>query len=156
MGSTLCGNRSGFWSGRDLCTSLRARCLSSGAALRRDGQRADARDALRRALEVAHRCGAGGLEKRTREEFAAVGSRPRSAFGTGVASLTASEQRIAKLAAEGLNNREIAERLFISRSTVETHLGHAYRKLGISGRAELRTALAELDQGHIHPRPPQT
>jgi len=116
--------------------------LELGAAIRRDGRRSDAREPLHRALELAHGCGAGGTEARAREELAAAGSRPRSAFRTGVAALTASELRTARLAADGFNNREIAERLFVTRSTVETHLTHAYQKLGITKRDELDTALA--------------
>lgn len=59
------------------------------------------------------------------------------------ASLTASELRTAKLAAEGLSNKEIAHRLFVSLRTVETHLTHAYDKLRIPGRDELAAALGE-------------
>ena len=114
-----------------------------GAALRRSGQRADSREPLRRALELAVRSGAGGTEQRAREELAAAGSRPRSAFRTGVASLTASELRAAKLAAEGLSNVEIAQRLFVTRKTVEKHLSNAYGKLEISSREELPGALRE-------------
>ena len=54
--------------------------------------------------------------------------------------LTASERRVAELAAEGLSNPEIAQALFVTRKTVETHLGHVYRKLDISGRGELDRA----------------
>jgi DNA-binding CsgD family transcriptional regulator len=115
--------------------------LELGAALRRDGQRSDSRGPLREALERAHACGAGGLADRAREELAAAGSRPRSIFRTGVASLTASELRTAKLAAAGLGNVEIAQRLFVTRKTVEKHLSNAYSKLEISSRGELSAAL---------------
>lgn len=115
--------------------------LELGSALRREGQRSTARDPLSRALELAHRCGAGGLEDRARDELHAIGSRPRTAYRTGIGALTASELRVARLAAKGLNNREIAERIFVTRRTVETHLTHAYEKLGIAGRAELASAL---------------
>ena len=118
-------------------------CLELGAALRRDGQRSESRDPLRKALELAHSSGADGLARRAREELAAAGSRPRSVFRTGVESLTASELRTAKLAAEGLGNVEIAQRLFVTRKTVEKHLSNAYTKLEISSRNELPTALAE-------------
>ena len=117
--------------------------IELGGALRRDGQKKAARPFLQRALELAHRAGARLLETRAREELGAVGARPRSAYQTGVGSLTASELRIARLAAEGLNNREIAERLFVTRRTVETHLTHAYEKLLIGGRADLAGALSE-------------
>jgi DNA-binding CsgD family transcriptional regulator len=117
--------------------------LELGAALRRDGQRGDAREPLGAALELAHRCGAGGLEKRAREELAAAGSRPRTPYQTGATALTASELRTAKLAAEGLSNPEIAQRLFVTRRTVETHLTHVYEKLQIQGRDQLKPALAD-------------
>jgi len=114
-----------------------------GAALRRDGQRVDSREPLRYALELAHSSGAGGVERRAREELGAAGSRPRSVYRTGVAALTASELRTAKLAAEGLGNVEIAQRLFVTRKTVEKHLSNAYGKLEIGGREELAGALEE-------------
>jgi DNA-binding CsgD family transcriptional regulator len=117
-------------------------CLELGAALRRDGQRSDSREPLRRALELAHTCGADGLERRAREELAVTGSRPRSAFRSGVAALTASELRTARLAGDGLSNVEIAQQLFVTRKTVEKHLGNAYTKLEIPSRKELASALA--------------
>jgi DNA-binding CsgD family transcriptional regulator len=61
---------------------------------------------------------------------------------TGVDALTASEERVARMAREGKSNTDIAQALFVSRKTVETHLGRAYQKLGITGRGELATALA--------------
>ncbi len=115
--------------------------LELGAALRREGSRSEARGPLREALELAHVCGAGGLAARARDELAAAGSRPRSVFRTGVDSLTASELRTAKLAAKGLRNVEIAQQLFVTRKTVEKHLGNAYTKLEISSRDELSAAL---------------
>jgi DNA-binding CsgD family transcriptional regulator len=59
-----------------------------------------------------------------------------------VQRLTASERRVAELAAEGLSNPEIAQALFVTRKTVETHLGSVYRKLDISGRGKLHLVLA--------------
>ena len=56
---------------------------------------------------------------------------------TGWEALTDAERRVAHLVAEGLANREVAERLFLSRYTVETHLKHAFAKLGVSSRTEL-------------------
>ncbi|MGW2749618.1 helix-turn-helix domain-containing protein [Streptomyces sp. NPDC001273] len=69
----------------------------------------------------------------------ASGGAPR----TGPAALTGSERRIAGLAAEGRTNAEIAASLHLARRTVETHLTAAYRKLGISRRTELPTALPQ-------------
>ena len=63
-------------------------------------------------------------------------------FAEGVAQLTVSERRVAELAAEGRSNPEIAQALFVTRKTVETHLGHVYRKLDIAGRGELPHAMA--------------
>ena len=63
--------------------------------------------------------------------------------GTGVEQLTVSERRVAELAAAGNSNPEIAQSLFVTRKTVETHLGRVYRKLGISGRDHLARALGE-------------
>jgi DNA-binding CsgD family transcriptional regulator len=60
---------------------------------------------------------------------------------SGVDALTASERRVAEMAAEGLTNREIAQALFVTEKTVEGHLGHTYRKLDISSRSELTPAL---------------
>ncbi|MYS41381.1 hypothetical protein GTY23_09050, partial [Streptomyces sp. SID5998] len=60
---------------------------------------------------------------------------------TGSAALTGSERRIAKLAADGRTNTEIADSLHLARRTVETHLTSAYKKLGIRRRGELRDAL---------------
>ncbi len=121
--------------------------LEFGAALRRDGHRRDSREPLREALELSHACGAGGLAERARVELSAAGSRPRSVFRTGVAALTASELRTAKLAADGLGNVEIAQRLFVTRKTVEKHLSNAYTKLEVSSRTELPAALGAAAPG---------
>jgi DNA-binding CsgD family transcriptional regulator len=75
----------------------------------------------------------------------AAGGRPRRAVFSGVESLTASELRVARLAVEGARNREIAQRLFVTQKTVETHLRHVFQKLGVHGRDELRHAVAGLD-----------
>jgi DNA-binding CsgD family transcriptional regulator len=114
-----------------------------GAALRRERQRPDAaREHLRRAVDLAHRCGATALEDDALEELRATGARPRRRLTTGIGALTPSERRIAELAAAGQQNREIAEALFVTTNTVEFHLRNAYRKLEIDGRRELPDALA--------------
>ena len=61
---------------------------------------------------------------------------------SGVDSLTASERRVAELAATGMGNVAIAQALFVTAKTVENHLGHVYQKLGIPGRAGMADALA--------------
>ena len=65
-----------------------------------------------------------------------------------MSALTASERRVAELAAEGRSNPEIAQTLYVTRKTVETHLGHVYRKLGVSGRVQLARAVVEASSEH--------
>jgi DNA-binding NarL/FixJ family response regulator len=112
-----------------------------GASLRRSGQRTQAREPLLRALDLAERTGAAGLAADVKRELLAVGARPRRAALTGPDALTAGERRVAALAADGLSNRQIAEHLFVTQATVETHLRHAFRKLDITSRADLPTRL---------------
>jgi DNA-binding CsgD family transcriptional regulator len=120
-----------------------ARALTDlGAALRRAGSRADAREPLRDGLEIAESCGAIPLATRAREELSATGARPRSIVRSGVEELTPSELRVCRMAAEGMSNPEIAQALFITRATVESHLHSAYTKLGIGSRRELGAALS--------------
>ena len=120
----------------------RAHSLAAlGAALRRSGERAAARDPLAQALELAARCGARPLTARAREELKATGARPRRPWRTGVEALTPSELRVTQLAAEGRSNREIAAELYVTLKAIEGHLARAYAKLGIEGRAQLPQAL---------------
>jgi DNA-binding CsgD family transcriptional regulator len=122
----------------------RAHSLAAlGAALRRSGERAAAREPLAEALDLAARCGARPLAARAREELKATGARPRRAWRTGVEALTPSELRVARLAADGRSNREIAHELYVTLKTIEGHLARAYTKLGISGRGQLSEALGE-------------
>ncbi|HET6938087.1 MAG TPA: AAA family ATPase [Nocardioides sp.] len=108
-----------------------------GAALRRANQRAAAREPLRQGLDLAERGGMLRLARRARLELRACGARPRRSAVTGIESLTPAERQVADLAAAGHGNREIAQRLYVTRRTVETHLTHVFAKLGISGRPEL-------------------
>ena len=121
-----------------------ARALGDlGGALRRANARAAARPLLERSFDLAQSCRATALAATIRDELLATGARPRRAMlRSGLASLTASERRVAQLAADGMTNPEIAQTLFITRKTVEMHLGRAYRKLDISSRSELGSALA--------------
>jgi DNA-binding CsgD family transcriptional regulator len=118
-----------------------------GAVRRRAGQRAAAREPLSRALDLAGRGGMRALENRARAELLAAGSRPRRTACSGWEALTPAERRVATLAAGGCGNREIAQQLFVTRRTVETHLTHAFQKLGVSTRAELAT-LKETSDVH--------
>ncbi len=113
-----------------------------GAELRRSNRRADARDPLRRGLELAFICGATPLVERAKTELAATGARPRRLVLSGPDSLTPSERRVAAMAAEDLTNRDIAQALFVTSKTVEMHLSNAYLKLGIKSRRQLAAALA--------------
>jgi DNA-binding CsgD family transcriptional regulator len=115
--------------------------VALGSGLRAARRPTEARDPLRRALDLADRLGAEGLHAHALYELHAAGGRPRTKALTGPASLTPSERRVAERAAAGQTNRAIAEALFVTPKTVERHLGNAYRKLGVSSRHELRDAL---------------
>jgi DNA-binding CsgD family transcriptional regulator len=112
-----------------------------GSALRRARRPTEAREPLRRALELAGTCGADALAAHARAELHASGARPRRDALSGVESLTPSERRVVDLAAAGRTNRDIAQELYVTPKTVEVHLSNAYRKLGISSRRELERAL---------------
>ena len=113
-----------------------------GAALRRASHRVDARAPLRRGRELANACAATALEDQALTELRATGARPRGIQLTGIGALTASERRVAELAAGGLTNREIAQARFVSAKTIETHLGHVFQKLDLTSRSQLSQALA--------------
>ncbi len=112
------------------------------AAHRRAGSRIRARDYLRESLDLAHALGGLALAGRARQELLAAGGRPRRDAILGRDALTPSELRVAQLAVDGHTNRQIAQALFITQRTVESHLTSTYGKLGISSRPELPTALA--------------
>jgi DNA-binding NarL/FixJ family response regulator len=112
-----------------------------GAALRRNGRRAEARELLAQGTELADSCGATALTDRALDELRATGARPRRMARSGINALTPSELRVARLAADGMTNRDIAQALFVTVRTVEVHLTHCYQKLGISSRDELHDAL---------------
>ncbi|HEX5200702.1 MAG TPA: AAA family ATPase [Actinoplanes sp.] len=116
--------------------------LALGSALRRANCRAAAKEPLRMALEMADHGGMRMLARRARRELYTAGARPRRAAVSGWDSLTAAERRVAELAAAGWSNPQIAERLFVTRRTVETHLTHAFRKLRLGTRRELAACFA--------------
>jgi DNA-binding CsgD family transcriptional regulator len=113
-----------------------------GVALRRAGRRTGARTSLAKGLELAGQCGAMPLVERARSELYVLGTRPRRLMFSGIEGLTASERRVAALAAGGRSNREIAQALFITPKTVENHLASVYRKLGVKTRRDLPRELA--------------
>jgi DNA-binding CsgD family transcriptional regulator len=117
--------------------------LDYGAFLRRSGRRALARTMLGRSAELAEGAGAGWIAALATAEFKLAGGRRRT---RDPRALSAREQRVAELAAAGLANAEIARQLYVSVSTVETHLEHIYAKLGIHSRYELIAMAAELRQ----------
>ena len=119
-----------------------ARALADyGAALRRAGLRHQAREPLERALDLAHYCGARRIAARARAELVAAGAKPRREAVTGRDALTAAELRVARLAAQGQTNQQIAQSLFITTKTASAHLSRVYRKLGVSRRTQLAEAL---------------
>ncbi len=113
-----------------------------GAAMRRARRRRDCQEPLREALQLADAMGTRALAETALEELRATGARPRRAAFSGVDSLTPAELRVARLAAEGLTNREIAQELFVTAKTVQTHLSSVYRKLDAASRQELPRLLA--------------
>ena len=126
-----------------------------GSALRRTNRRSDAREPLRRGLELAAVCGAVPLADRAETELRATGARPRRIALSGVGSLTPSERRVAELAAGGDTNRQIAQALFVTSKTVEVHLSSVYRKLDISSRSQLPKALEASAEQQLAPLSPE-
>ncbi|HEV7363996.1 MAG TPA: LuxR C-terminal-related transcriptional regulator, partial [Solirubrobacteraceae bacterium] len=116
--------------------------LDLGALLRRTGRRSEAREPLRTALELARRGGAMGVAQHAHGELEATGEKLRRLTPTGIEALTSSERRVAEMAATGMTNREIAQALFLTIKTIESHLHAAYDKLGISSRQQIGSALA--------------
>jgi DNA-binding CsgD family transcriptional regulator len=123
----------------------RARLLY-GEWLRRENRRVDARDQLRVAHEMFSRMGATGFAERTRRELAATGETVRKRTVEKLDELTTQEAQVARLAARGRTNPEIAAELFISPRTVEYHLHKIFPKLGITSRRELRRALPGVER----------
>jgi DNA-binding CsgD family transcriptional regulator len=110
----------------------RARALLAlGVVRRRERQKRAAREAIAAALDGFEQLGAVTWIERARAELGRIGGRAREE------GLTAAERRVAALVAEGRTNREVAAALFVGERTVETHLSHAYAKLGVRSRAEL-------------------
>lgn len=116
--------------------------LCWGERLRRIGRSDDARPYLERALAGFDALGATGWAGRARAELEAAGGGSRPPAQRRSDELTAQELRIARHAAGGLRDREIAALLYLSPRTVHSHLQHAYRKLGISNRTQLAGILA--------------
>ena len=88
-------------------------------------------------------CGATALADRAADELRAAGARARRTATSGADALTPSERRVAQMAADGMINREIAQALFVTEKTVETHLGHTYAKLKVRSRTQLQEAFTK-------------
>jgi DNA-binding CsgD family transcriptional regulator len=108
--------------------------IEQGGFLLRHAEPARARPVLAEALELSERCGAAWHAEQARVGWRRAGGRARS---TRSGALTPQEQAVAELARAGRTNKEIAAQLYLSVNTVETHLAHVYRKLGINRRWQL-------------------
>jgi len=120
--------------------------LCFGQRLRRRKNRALARRHLTASWQTFSALGAEAWTRIAHAELAATGARLPQRSRTQADLLTPQELQVAVLAASGAGNREVAARLFISRKTVEYHLGHVYQKLGLTSRTELPAALATSPQ----------
>ena len=116
--------------------------LLYGEWLRRQNRRVDAREQLRAAHEAFATMGAGPFAERAARELRATGETVRKRTVDTLDHLTPQEAQIARLAADGHTNAEIAAQLFLSPRTVEWHMRKVFTKFGISSRRELRSALA--------------
>ncbi len=120
--------------------------LAHGSWLRRNRRILESRAPLRAARDGFDSLGAAVWARLAREELRAAGEESAGRAASSGEQLTSQELQTAMLAAAGLTNREIAQRLFISHRTVSSHLYRLFPKLGISGRAQLRAALEALPQ----------
>ncbi len=111
--------------------------LALGEYLRRHRRRTDAREPLRAALDTFEALGAGAWAERARRELRASGETARRGPDLVATELTPSEEQIAALVRQGLSNKDVAGRLFVSPRTVDFHLRNVYTKLGITSRTEL-------------------
>jgi DNA-binding CsgD family transcriptional regulator len=135
--------------------ALAAACEDLGLAHQRQGTADSAIDALTLALVLFARVGATQDAARLRSSLRALGIRRRVATAekpvTGWAAMTKSELAVAQLVANGLTNREIAERLFVSPHTVNTHLRHVFAKLQVHSRVDLTRLSTERNSADAHP-----
>jgi DNA-binding CsgD family transcriptional regulator len=121
--------------------------LAFGTWLRRQRRATEARVPLRQAVETFDALGQVSRANEARRELRASGETPRRRGRESWAQLTPQELQVAQLAAEGLSNKEIAERLYLSSRTIGTHLYRLFPKLGITSRTELRDALPSSEDG---------
>ena len=131
--------------------------LAYGEWLRRQRRIADSRVPLRTARDTFDTLGCMSWSERARSELRASGESSRRRDPAARDQLTAQELQIAQLAAEGLSNREIGKRLYLSHRTISTHLYRIFPKLGITARGELQAALStptteqrRREASHLH------
>jgi DNA-binding CsgD family transcriptional regulator len=110
-------------------------CL--GELLRRRGKRAAASDTLELALRTFEQVGADAWAERARSELRLTGVAVHRTRSSTLGDLTPQERNVARLVATGFTNREIAERLFVTMNTVETHLRHIFQKLDVTSRTQV-------------------
>ena len=115
--------------------------LAFGEWLRRRRRMAESRSPLRAARDAFDALGVDGWSERARQELRASGESSRRRTPDALDELTAQELQIAQLAASGLSNRDIGQRLYLSHRTIESHLYRLFPKLGITSRAQLPDAL---------------
>jgi DNA-binding CsgD family transcriptional regulator len=124
--------------------------LSYGERLRRSGRRVESRVQLRAALEIFLRLGARAWADRAERELRTTGEKVRRRKTSATEELSPQELQIGLVVAQGVTNREAGAALFLSPKTIEYHLSHVYRKLGVRSRTELARLVANQDllQGH--------
>ena len=134
-------------------TDLARTHLLYGEWLRRRKRRSDARQELQTALDMFSQMGAHAFADRTRGELEATGVRAQATAPTHTTELTPREDQVARQAAQGDTDAQIAMKLFLSANTVDYHLRKVYRKLGINSRRDLRSVLPLSAPQHDHGPP---
>ena len=125
--------------------------LLYGERLRREKRVLAARDQLRAALTSFDELGATLWSRQAAAELAATGERARRRKAPATDELTPQELVVARIVAQGKTNREVAAELFLSTNTIETHLRHIFRKLGVRSRTELVAKVTDFRDSSAAP-----